>query len=207
MKIKNIKSLALSILGGFTFSVAVAQTSDISFNLAPVLFSNYSLNYSFNFADNMSVGTVVGYQNLKVTATSTGGASESIGYGGFYIAPEFRYYFNPTRNDNDGFYLGGYTKFRRMGSTGDSYESIDINGDVKKYDQKNTGLSAGLLFGRQWVTDFGLFFNTWSGIGYFLYDKTTYTNNYAPDNSVVITTSLPSLDFRLGVNIGYRIGN
>jgi hypothetical protein len=35
--------------------MANAQTHDVSLNIAPIIFSNYSVNYSFNFEEDMSV--------------------------------------------------------------------------------------------------------------------------------------------------------
>jgi hypothetical protein len=202
-----IKKLTLvaSVAALFAFK-ANAQTHDISLNLAPIAFSNYSLAYYYNLDDNMSVGSVIGYQNLKISSTDFNWNSEDIGYKGFYIAPEFRYYFNPDEG-NDGYFAGVYTKFRSIGTTGDAYSYIDDNGDIKGYDEKNTGLSLGITTGRLWATRVGLTFSTWMGIGYFLFDKTTYTNDYDPSKELfTVDTNLPTLDFRVGITVGYRIG-
>lgn len=200
---KQFKSLAIAA-ALFGCTVANAQTHDISLNLAPMVLGNYSLNYSFNFQEDMSGGIVVGYQNLKISD-----GTNDYAYKGFYIAPEFRYYFNPNEG-NDGFFAGGYLKFRNMGTDGKPYFGYLEDGTYVEYDQKNVGLALGAMAGKLWQTRFGMNFTIWSGLGYYLINKDSYTNSYIPDKDpalVTTTTNLPALDFRFGVNIGYRIGN
>jgi hypothetical protein len=187
-----------------TMHLANAQTHDVSLNIAPIIFSNYSVNYSFNFEEDMSVGAVIGYQNFKLTTGST-----EYAFKGIYIAPEFRYYFNPDEG-NDGFFAGAYLKYRNLGTSGEPYIGQLEDGTVVDYDQKNNGLALGIMTGKLWQTRIGLNFTFWSGIGYYLFDKTKYTNSYNPDKDpsvISVSTNLPSLDFRLGINVGYRIGN
>jgi hypothetical protein len=184
--------------------MANAQTHDVSLNIAPIIFSNYSVNYSFNFEEDMSAGAVIGYQNFKISDGTTDYA-----FKGFYIAPEFRYYFNPDEG-NDGFFAGAYLKYRNMGTSGSPYVGFLEDGTAVDYDQRNSGLALGIMTGKLWQTRIGLNFTFWSGIGYYLFDKTKYTNSYDPDKDpsfTTISTNLPSLDFRLGINVGYRIGN
>ncbi|MDP1725176.1 MAG: DUF3575 domain-containing protein [Bacteroidota bacterium] len=205
---KNIikKTLGATILSIFSLMSANAQTHDISLNLAPIAFSNYSGNYFFNLTDKTAVGGVIGYQNLEMTSTSSFSTTPlKYTYGGFYLAPEGRYYFNPS-DANDGYFIGGYLKFRSMGTSGNALSGLDIDGTYKEYDSRNTGISLGLTSGRMFVTDFGLTISTWAGIGYYLYDKETFTNNFKPDPTFSLDTNLPSLDFRVGINVGYRIG-
>ena len=201
MKRIQILAFAAALFG---CNLANAQTHDVSLNLAPIVFGNYSGNYSFNFEEDMSAGAVIGYQNFKISDGNT-----EYSYKGFYVAPEFRYYFNPDEG-NDGFFAGGYLKYRNMGTSGKPYTGFLEDGTNVDYDQKNSGLALGVMFGKLWQTRIGLNFSVWSGIGYYLFDKTTYTNSYDPDKDpffVNATTNLPSLDFRLGLNVGYRIGN
>jgi hypothetical protein len=198
---KKIQILAAAAF--LSFNLAKAQTHDVSLNLAPIVFSNYSGNYSFNFAEDMSTGVVIGYQNLKVESGSR------YSYKGFYIAPEFRYYFN-TDEGNDGFFAGGYLKYRNMATSGKPYAGFLKDGSGVTYDEKNNGLALGIMTGRLWQTRIGLNFSIWSGIGYYLINKTTYTDKYDPKKDPFLgstTTNLPKLDFRFGVNVGYRIGN
>jgi hypothetical protein len=199
---KQFKTLAIAA-ALFGCTVANAQTHDVSLNLAPMVLGNYSLNYSFNFQEDMSAGTVIGYQNLKIDDGTT-----TYSYKGFYVAPEFRYYFNPDEG-NDGFFAGGYLKYRNMGTEGEPYIGVLEDGTDVLYDTKNSGLALGILTGKLWQTRFGMNITIWSGIGYYLINKTTYTNSYNPDTDPYLTTTytnLPTLDFRLGLNIGYRIG-
>jgi hypothetical protein len=203
---KNTLKQTLVLIFAFCSLKTFAQTIDFSINLAPMVFTNFSGNLSYNLEDNMSVGTVIGYQNLKITATS-GTTTEEVGYGGFYIAPEFRYFFNPDRG-NDGFFAGPYLKFRSMGSSGEAYAALDANGDVVNYDTKNTGLALGIVLGKTWITNSNIFFTTWTGLGYYLFNKTTNSKDFEKDPlTTEITSSVPTLDFRLGLSVGYRFGN
>lgn len=200
---KQIKTLAFAA-ALFGCGLANAQTHDVSLNLAPMVFGNYSLNYSFNFQEDMSAGAVVGYQNLKISDGVNDYAIK-----GFYIAPEFRYYFNPNEG-NDGFFAGGYLKFRNMGTSGEPGAGSLEDGTIVSYDQKNVGLALGAMAGKLWQTRFGMNFTIWSGLGYYLVNQNTYTNSYNPDKDPLIgatATNLPTLDFRFGVNVGYRIGH
>lgn len=197
------------LLAAFAAAVLVlpkanAQTHDVTLNLAPMAFGNYSGNYSFNFNENMSAGSVFGFQNLEI-----GSGEDKVGFKGFYIAPEYRYYFNPARKGNDGFFAGGYMKYRNMWTTGgaNTIETYDGNTTTTiSYDEKHRGLAMGVLAGNVWVAKSGFLFSTWLGLGYYLFDKTTYTNGYKPDASTSIETNLPKLDFRLGLSVGYRFG-
>ncbi|MCU0441352.1 MAG: DUF3575 domain-containing protein [Bacteroidia bacterium] len=202
------KNLILALALGFCGIKAIkAQTHDVSLNIAPIVFSNYSVNYMFNFTDEMSVGSVIGYQNITIDDPTVAGGE--IKYTGFYLAPEFRYYFNPDEG-NDKFYAGGYLKYRNAGTSGDIYTGFLADGSLVNYDVKNNGVALGIVFGKLWQTRVGLNFTLWSGVGYYLFDNESYTNNYDPDkdpNLITINSNLPSLDFRFGVNVGYRIGN
>lgn len=202
------KHLILALALGFCGIKAIkAQTHDVSLNIAPIVFSNYSVNYMFNFTDEMSVGSVIGYQNITIDDPTA--ATGEIKYTGFYLAPEFRYYFNPDEG-NDKFYAGGYLKYRNAGTSGDVYSGFLADGSLVNYDIKTNGVALGIVFGKLWQTRVGLNFTLWSGVGYYLFDSESYTNNYDPDkdpNFTNITTNLPALDFRFGVNVGYRIGN
>ncbi len=203
---KNTLKKSLVLILALCSIKTFAQTTDVSVNLLPMIFTNFSANISYNLNDNISVGGVIGYQNLKIE-TTTLGVTEEVGYGGFYIAPEMRYYFNPD-NGNDGFFAGPYLKFRSMGSTGESYTATDVNGNIVNYDTKNTGLALGLILGRNWVTNSNIFFTTWSGIGYYLVNNEKNTKDFVPSPGFVeVDSNVPTLDFRLGLSVGYRFGN
>jgi hypothetical protein len=196
---KNNIAFAACIAALFTFGRASAQSHDASFNLAPMVFSNYSINYSLNMNDNVSLGTVLGYQNIEVTSTD----DEKIGYKGFYIAPECRYYFNPDRRGNTGFFAGGYMKYRNMRTTGNVNSGFDVSGRLIDYDMKNSGLAIGGMIGKMWVANIGVIFSVWGGLGYYVYNSTTYTNGFTP-RANEDAPSLPPLDFRFGLSVGYR---
>lgn len=199
---RNISTLLVVACLALSFSATAQRRGggsfDVQFNIAPVAFANYSFYAGYNFEKDMTVGTVLGYQNLSISSTTS---SEEVSYSGFYIAPEFRFYFDPSREGNDGWYAGGYLKFRSYGTTGEPYGGIDPDGNFVEYDQSNNGLALGILSGRMWTTRFGLTFGTWAGLGYYLFDVESTSVELQEQD---ITTTLPALDFRLGVNVGYR---
>lgn len=175
-----------------------AGSFDVQVNILNIAFNNYSAFAGYNLNNDFTLGGVIGYRNFKVAQPSTG---EENTFSGFYIAPEARAYFNSSSRGNDGLYAAGYLKFRNASTSGNALNGTDINGNAVEYDETNTGLSAGINFGRLWSTDIGVTFGAWAGIGYYLFDiKSTTVELQDPD----LVISLPALDFRWGLNVGYR---
>ena len=179
----------LLILSLFVSTLSFGQSFDVSLNLAPMVVNNYSGAFMYNLNDDMSVGSVIGYQNLKLG---------DFKFQSFYIAPEFRFYFDA--DENDGYYAAGYMKFRSA-SSNENY-GFNENGDYVEYEITNTGLAVGANFGRVWSTRSGFFFNPWSGLGLFVFDKQKYSNDYVPSDEE--TTNLSNFEFRLGLSLGWR---
>lgn len=182
---------------------------DLQLNLAPIAVNNFSLFAGYNFEKDMTAGGVVGYQNLSLETTtfdSNGSLTTSeISYSGFYIAPEFRFYFDPSREGNDGWYAGGYLKYRNFGTSGEAYTYYDsVNDEFIGYDRSSNGMALGIVSGRMWTTRIGLTFGTWAGLGYYLFDVESTSVDLPEDNTIDLESNLPALDFRLGINVGYR---
>jgi len=201
---KNFYILLALFLTRTSFSVA--QTHDVSLNLLPIAVANYSLSYMYNFQSEMSVGLVAGRQNLEITDNTL--PNSKVSYEGFYLAPEFRYYTKPDLG-SDRFFIGGYLKYRNVGTTGQPYLGNLSNGNTVFYDRNNSGLALGGMLGKLWQTKIGLNFSLWTGIGYYLFDTETYTNNYDPSKDPLGSSesiNIPDLDVRVGLNFGYRFG-
>ncbi|NVK05706.1 MAG: DUF3575 domain-containing protein [Flavobacteriia bacterium] len=171
---------------------------DVQLNIANIAFGNYSAFVGYNMEKDLTLGGVLGYQNFSIGSTTSG---EEISYTGFYIAPEARFYFDPSRSGNDGWYGMGYLKFRSAGTSGEPYLGQDVDGNTVSYDQSNNGLALGIGGGRMWTTRFGVTFGAWVGAGYYLFDVESTSVELQEQD---IVSNLPSLDFRFGVNVGYR---
>ena len=175
-------------------SLAYSQSHDVSINLAPMVLANYSGNYFYNFSENMGVGSTVGYHNLKLGDFT---------WKGVYVVPEFRYYWDPD-GDNDGKYIGAYLKYRSMSSiaTQEEYDYTTGTTTTSEYGIKASGLAVGIVGGRMWASRGGLTFHSWSGLGFFMFDNVSYVDIEEPEE----TTNIPSIDWRLGISIGWRFG-
>lgn len=66
------------------------------------------------------------------------------------------------------------------------------------------------MAGHKWATKSGFTFETWSGIGRYLFTTESYSDGYDPDDDdffgdlVSESDDLPSWDFRLGITLGWR---
>lgn len=111
-------------------------------------------------------------------------------YTGWNVTPEFRFYFSPD-DDCEGFFAGPYLKYR----------SIKYTDDFQDDDFTNSGLALGLNMGRKWVADAGFIFELNLGVGKFLMNNYTFTEN---DSYEDISDYLPDIDIRVGLSIGWR---
>lgn len=203
MKMKTIKSAlaAIAMVGVSTPAFAQSThtpTTEIQINFANIAFGNYSAFVGYNTAADITLGSVFGYQNLTLTDDVT---DEQISYTGFYVAPEARLFFNPGERGNDGWYGMGYLKYRSAGTSGAPLTGVDLNGNSVNYDQHSNAMALGIGGGRLWSTRVGVNFSIWAGLGYYLFNARTYSVDI---QDPTIETNLPAIDFRWGVNVGYR---
>lgn len=191
---KLLLVLAIAV-SGFT---ANAQSVDVKVDVLGFLFNVYGAGADFNLNDEMSVGLELGYYSFDFDGLSSG-------FSGFSAASDFRFYFNPDREGNTNFFAAPYAKFRTASQDGISYQ--DNNGDFQETTRSNTGLALGIMTGRKWVTRSGFMFDTYAGIGKFLVDSYSYGTAEAEEYYAEFEEAvdgLPSLDFRLGLAIGWR---
>lgn len=183
----------------------------LALNLAPVYNGVYSLNAEIGLSKNLSAVLTAGFLNFAVTTTVSGpsGIESSVDYfQGVLVAPEVRYYLNPSRRPGlDGFYAGVYAKVRSM-ATGDSafVQFVNTTGDpfnpnyiTQRYGANYFGISAGFTAGYTHVWKSGLTLGIWGGFGYFFVNDMEYTETPLIDISAFL-----AIDPRSGLSIGYR---
>lgn len=164
---------------------------DLKINPIGLLFSNPDLSAEFILSENMGVEAKLGFQYGKITQLLL-----DYRRGGFTIAPNFRYYFNPDENC-DKFYAGIYTKFA---STNLKYGT---EGDFDFSSYKNTRLAIGFMAGFKWVANSGLVFDINTGIGRALLNNNT--SDILDDFALDLLNPF-NIDFIGTIGIGYRIG-
>lgn len=182
----------------------------LALNLAPVYNGVYSLNAEFGLSKNFSAVVSAGFLNFPVTSSVSGigGTESSIAYfRGYMLAPEVRYYFNPSRKPGlDGFYGGVYAKVRSMGTEDDAIVQFVNTGTLfnpnyvtQRYGASYFGISAGITAGYTHVWKSGLTLGIWGGLGYFFVNDMEYTERPLVDISAFL-----AIDPRTGLSIGYR---
>ncbi len=194
---KKIYLLSITIVLFLTSSVQAQH--DVNINAIGLFFKNYGLGYEYVINDEMGAGASFNYVN----GLWFGDLGTDISYSSFNIAPEFRFYFNPS-DGADGFYFGGYAKYQT--STWGGNTGYDSNNNAVKYDYTFNGLALGMQTGKKWVTNSGFYFETLFGMGRFLTTSWSSTNpNFNPSDDFE-NSSWYTWDFRFALNIGWRFG-
>ncbi len=171
---------------------AKAQTHEAAVNLFPMMFGNYSGNYFYNVDELNSYGVVAGgYPKLNFL-------KKDLTVYGVYAAAEYRHYPKPV-SENDGYFVGASLKFRMLGSDADPADTTNSNFRL-------TGVGPGITTGYHFVTDVGITIGVSAGVSYLILSEVTYANNYKPTIEDEAFYNWLRLDFRLGVNVGYRFG-
>jgi hypothetical protein len=172
-----------------------AQQWEVETNPLAYIWGDYNFNGKYLASENIAYIMHVSYTSFDFSG---------IGWNGFYIAPEARYYFEP-KTQNDGWFGGAYLKYRTNGTTGEPYTAFSPDGDIVAYDLKSNALAVGFTFGRTWVTDFGMEFTLYGGSGYALiYDETESKPIEEDPTFEAISNVVSRIDFQGGVGIGYR---
>ena len=180
-------------------------------NVAPMANGVFSLNGELGLSKNLSLVATAGYMRFPITYTSSNGV-EVNHFSGFMLAPEVRYYIDPSRRPGlDGWFVGGYAKVRSMATGPEdlirfpTFDPFNPNPstDEVRYGASWFGISAGATVGYMYQFKNGLTFGAWTGFGYFFVKNVEYTIDN-PDTFVVAAAELMSVDPRSGVTIGYR---
>lgn len=185
-------------------------------NLAPAALGTYSANFEYGISKDKAAILTLGYIYLDLSISTTDGAGNTIengyAYSGFMAAPEFRFYFDPSRRTGlDGFFGGAYLKYQSLSTPDDALSEFNLITDPNdpmsppvieevNYGVNYSGLSVGVTFGYTYAFKSGLTLGGFLGFGYFLMNNISYT---VKDVTSEVNDFL-YIDPRLGVTVGYR---
>ncbi len=127
-----IKKITFSILSLMICSVAIFAQVEVKINPVGALFNSPDLSVEFIATDNVGIEGRVGYSWGDFDVDGIGYKSR-----GLVFIGAGRYYFNPSVGGN-GFYTGGYVKYKNSGSEAVIGESREIT---------NRRLAVGPVFG------------------------------------------------------------
>lgn len=198
-----MKRLLLLLMGGGMLlgGSSLKAQSDVSTNFLGAIFGNYGIHYEYVLNEGMGVGAQASFYNHSV---SFGDSKHT--WSGFTISPDVRIYFSPD-DDAEGFFASPYVRFASRKSIGWYYidsQGNEQNDGVKKY----TGLAGGLIIGKKWVANSGFILETFIGVGKYFVES----EEWSPEDARVdwegdgVESSFGTLDFRLGLAIGWRFG-
>lgn len=196
MRILKLTVLSLLVLTFTQFKTSAQH--ELKTNAIGLIVGSYGLQYEY-VTEEMGFLLGVTYFN---SGSLLGGDLNT--YSSIAITPEFRYYFNPDE-DASGFFASAYLRYRS--ATGeDWYTWTDDNGNLVMSDLKNSGMALGFSTGYKWVTRSGLVFETFFGLGRYLFDNYSYDPEI-DDELLDVVDDLPSFDVRFGFAVGYRFGH
>lgn len=207
------KAIALCC-GIMLLSASSQAQSDVKVNFLGLLFNQYQFGYEHVLNEEMSVGGWISFSkwDFETTTFDINGntITEETTYNGFSLIPNYRFYFSPD-DDAEGFFVEAYMKYLNRKATGldwSIYNEQTFTWENVEYERKENSLALGLGVGRKWVTDAGFFFETFGGLGKTLTDNTTYSEqaveDAAAESDEFFESNIPSIDFRLQLNIGWR---
>lgn len=185
-------------------------------NLAPAALGIYSANLEYGLSKDKAAILTLGYVYQDFSMSVTDGAGNSIesgyAYSGFMAAPEFRYYFDPSRRPGlDGFFAGAYLKYQSVSTSDDALTQVSLATDPNNptappvveevnYGINYSGLSIGASFGYTYAFKSGFTLGAFGGFGYFLLNNISYTI----ENVSSEINDFMAIDPRLGITVGYR---
>lgn len=186
---------------------------ELSTNLASLAYVTPTLYAGYNMSREMSLGLTVGYiaTPFVSTVSSNGTTLEEVSdnFSGFLLAPEFRYYLNPNRTGNDGWYVGGYLRVRSASTPDSAFYAIvqdpndPFNFEAVKYSMSYLTVAPGVLGGYLWQHKSGFQLSGFVGFGYAVYKNVEYSVDPEDLTQDVFNLAL-GFDFRGGACIGYR---
>ena len=206
---KNKSLLFLAILLSTT---SLFAQHDIKVNLFGLGFNNYGMSYEYIINDEMSAGVFIDYsENSIYSNIITYGiegdpfSMEGYQYYRFCISPEVRFYSNPEYGADKRFF-SFYVRYKNTVYNDISF--YETNNEIK-YGTTNKQFGIGLATGQKWITNSGIYFETYIGIGRMLSSNLVYDNAYVENefnngsNEYVYESFW---DVRFQFAIGYRIG-
>lgn len=184
-------------------------------NLLAMPFGTFSTNLEYKIAKNQAAVLTLGYTYISFEMSVSDGNGNMIetgyAYNGFMAAPEYRYYFDPSRRPGlDKWYVGGYLKYASL-STGSSAlttvtTTVDPNNpfmpivEEVEYGINYSAFALGATVGYQYAFKSGLVLGAFAGIGYNIVNDVSYT----VEDLQVTGSDFNNVDIRGGATIGYR---
>lgn len=209
-KMNSIKKIGVALFT--TVALSASAQHDVKFNFSNALLYEINLSYEYLLSDYATIGAFGGYAyDFPDVANPNTYA---------YFGPEFRYYVSP-KNGADRFFIGAYASYKAGNATLQLEESgRDINQEPIWFWEESrahyTKAVFGLTVGSKWVVKDAFVVGVFGGFGrnlHFQYnddDFVSHENMFVPDSyktSVdMLGNSSRYWDFRVGVNIGWRLG-
>jgi len=103
----------------------------------------------------------------------------------------------------EGIFAGPYLNYRYT-SAPDYANFINSNPESIEVEQTSSGIALGLIIGKKWVHSSGFVYGSYVGVGRYLFESITYSNNYEPSDDQDDFDELPAFNLRFGLSIGYR---
>lgn len=192
---KKLAFFGVLLLGSLSMN---AQSIEPSLGLGALTAGSLKLETMYHFMDNQSANL-----ELRLINSSSSSADGTIttSISGFAISPEYMYYFNPTNNDNSGWYVGPYVRFKSMTTT--DWQEVDLNGSgqIVDADFSQVAFGLGANLGYHVALDNGLTFRFYMGGGSNLVNSITHDDGF---ESVLSAFYGVPFHVRSGVNVGYR---
>ena len=194
MKMKKLAICGALLLGTLTMN---AQSIEPSLGLGALTAGSLKLETMYHFLENQSANLEL---RLINSSSSSDDGTITTSIRGVAISPEYMYYFNPGYNDNTGWYIGPYLRFKSMST--DSWQELDLDsGNIMDADFSQVAFGVGANLGYHVALDNGLTFRFYAGAGSNLVNNITHDDGYESLLSAVYGVPF---HVRSGVNIGYR---
>ena len=179
-KLVLLSFVMISFLSVNTF----AQKHEIKANVGGALVQSPGIFYEYLLKKNIGIQGGLNY---------TWFGADDFEYDAISLTADFRIYFGKD-NTAKGFFVSPYMKYRHTEATnifsGTTEEEVDRTAD---------GLALGIATGKKWVAQSGFTFELYFGIGnYIIHEVDPDELDFDDDNDI------PTLDFRLGIGLGYR---
>lgn len=201
---KSLLALSLALFG-FASSAQVIEypevdttfyhTYDVQANLLGAFNGNYSMYLGWNFANNSSFGVNGGY-------LSQSGEFDRLREG-FYVAPEYRYFFGSKDTRNRGFFIGPYVKYSQGFDNNRLHaEETPTDTIIIPYNMNYQRLSVGANVGLVNIPKGRFIFSVWAGFGAHVWREEDFsidTETYTLEEEFQ-----DRFDARLEVGVGYR---
>ncbi len=182
-------------------------------NLLPIAFGTYTIHLEYYLNQEMSILSEIGYRSRDQSSTSLDSTGSELNneyrFSGFLVSPEFRFHFNPSRQGNDGLFVGAYLRYHNYRSSGDEFYSLNNTGSFVFYNKINNDISTGFTLGRTRYFKSGLALSYWFGMGAIVLNSESSSKDFIMNpsweaNLEALKGSFLNLEFRASISIGYR---